>query len=121
MPARGLARKAHTAMAASVSRETGDFGEAWRADDFTEIGLGDGWTVNAKVESEIRIGTTYDDRSGFRLGVFRRLFAGRSRFFRGPGIGVGWASDGWAECEGEGYECGRPSGRHSISGARKAS
>ena len=28
---------------ATVSRETGDFGQSWRADDYAEYGLGDGW------------------------------------------------------------------------------
>jgi hypothetical protein len=28
---------------ATISREGGDFGQAWRPYDFTEPGLGDGW------------------------------------------------------------------------------
>lgn len=59
---------------ATVSRETGDYGQAWRADDYVELGLGDGWGLNAKVETEIRIDTTYDDRSQYRVGL-QKAFA----------------------------------------------
>lgn len=89
---------------ATISRETGDFGEAWRADDFTEIGLGDGWGVNIKVESEIRIGTTYDDRSGARLGIQKAFALGdRGSIAIQASALVGESLDG-IECEGEGYE-----------------
>lgn len=36
--------------------------------------MGDGWQVVTKLESQISIGDTYDDRSGFRLGV-QKAFA----------------------------------------------
>lgn len=89
---------------ANVSRETGDFGEAWRADDYTEYGLGDGWALTAKVETEIRIGDTYDDRSGFKLGVHKAFaLTDRASFaFQASLIG-GEAMDG-IECIGDGYE-----------------
>lgn len=56
---------------AAVSHETGDLGEAWRADDFIEFGLGENWAINAKIESEIRISDIYDDRTGFQVGVLK--------------------------------------------------
>lgn len=89
---------------ATVSRESGDFGQAWRADDFVELGLGDGWAITTKIESEIRIGDTYDDRSGFRLGVQKAFALGdrASLAFHASYIG-GEAMDG-PECLGEGYE-----------------
>jgi hypothetical protein len=89
---------------ATVSRETGDFGEAWRADDFVEIGLGDGWGVNAKLEGQIRIGSTYDDRTGYRLGVQKAFALGeRASFAMGVSLIGGESLDG-AECVGTGYE-----------------
>ena len=89
---------------ASISRETGDFGEAWRADDFTELGMGDGWGVSIKVESEIRIGTTYDDRSGARLGIQKAFALGdRGSIAIQASALLGESLDG-VECGGEGYE-----------------
>lgn len=89
---------------ATISRETGDFGQAWRADDFTEIGIGDGWQVVTKLETQIRIGDTYDDRSGFRLGV-QKAFAidDRTSFSLLASYLGGESLDG-VECAGEGYE-----------------
>lgn len=89
---------------ATISHETSDFGEAWRADDFVELGLGDGWSVNTKLESEIRIGSTYDDRSAFRLGV-QKAFAltDRASFAFGASYLGGEAMEG-PECLGDGYE-----------------
>jgi len=89
---------------ATLSRETGDFGEAWRADDFGEIGLGDGWGVNIKLESEIRIGSTYDDKSGVRLGVQKAFALGdRGSIAVQASALAGESLDG-IECLGEGYE-----------------
>lgn len=89
---------------ATVSRETGDFGQAWRADDFTEFGVGDGWGVNVKIESEFRIGTTYDDRSGGRLGVQKAFAIGERGSVSVQGsLLLGESLDG-PECQGGGYE-----------------
>ena len=41
---------------ATISREDGDFGQAWQTDDFSELGLRDGWGLTARFESQIRIG-----------------------------------------------------------------
>lgn len=88
----------------SVSRESGDFGQAWRADDFTEFGLGDGWEVTAKVETEIRIGSTYDDRSGFRIGLQKAFPIGERASFSLQTSFLGGESLDGLECAGEGYE-----------------
>jgi hypothetical protein len=48
---------------ATVSRESGDFEQAWRAEDYAEYELSDGWGLNATVETEIGIDTAYDDLS----------------------------------------------------------
>ena len=89
---------------ATISRETGDFGEAWRADDFSEFGLGDGWGVNIKLESEIRIGSTYDDKSGVRLGIQKAFALGdRGSIAIQASALAGESLDG-IECQGEGYE-----------------
>lgn len=88
----------------TVSRESGDFGQAWRTDDFNEMGLGDGWGLTVKVESEIRIGDTYDDRSGARLGVLKAFPLGeRGSFSVQASLLAGESLDG-PECLGGGYE-----------------
>ena len=89
---------------ATVSRETGDFGEAWRADDFTEYGLGGGWAVNAKIESEIRIADFYDDRSGFRLGVMKSFALTDRAACAVQASFIGGEAMAGPECTGEGYE-----------------
>lgn len=89
---------------ATLSRETGDFGEAWRADDFSEFGLGDGWGINMKLESEIRIGSTYDDKSGVRLGIQKAFALGdRGSIAVQASALAGESLDG-IECQGTGYE-----------------
>lgn len=89
---------------ATISREDGDFGQAWRTDDFSEIGLGDGWGLNAKFESEIRIGDRYDDRSGFRVGVQKAFAIGeRGSVAISASVLAGESLDG-PECVGEGLE-----------------
>ena len=93
----------------TISREEGDFGEAWRTDDYSELGLGDGWGFNAKFESQIRISDLYDDRSGVRLGVQKSFPLGeRASFAFGAAALLGESLDG-PECMGEGVE-----GRASI-------
>lgn len=104
---------------ATVSRETGDFGQAWRADDFTEVGVGDGWQVVTKFESQISIGDTYDDRSGFRVGV-QKAFAidDRTSFSLLASYLGGESLDG-AECVGGGYEVRAAIGRSFALGDRE--
>lgn len=89
---------------ATVSRESGDFGQAWRADDVTEMGFGDGWGVNLKLETQIRIGDTYDDRSGTRIGVQKAFAVGeRGSIAVQASLLTGESLDG-PECEGGGFE-----------------
>lgn len=89
---------------ATLSRETGDFGETWRADDFTEFGLGDGWGLNLKVESEIRINSTFDDKSGLRLGILKAFPLGDRGSFAITASALGGESLDGIDCQGEGYE-----------------
>ncbi len=89
---------------ATISREDGDFGQAWRTDDFSELGLGDGWGLTAKFESEIRIGDTYDDRTGFRVGLQKAFAIGeRGSVAISASVLAGESLDG-PECIGEGLE-----------------
>lgn len=89
---------------ASLSRESGDFGVTWRADDYLEYGFGDGWAANLKIENQIRTEEGFDDRIGARVALQRSFRVGR----RGA-IGVqaallaGEALEGPA-CAGVGYE-----------------
>jgi hypothetical protein len=89
---------------ATISREDGDFGQAWRTDDFSELGLGDGWGLTAKFESEIRISDQYDDRSGFRVGLQKAFALGeRGSVSVSASVLAGESLDG-PECIGEGLE-----------------
>lgn len=89
---------------ATISRETGDFGESWRADDFYEAGLGDGWALNAKLETSIRISEVYDDRSGFRLGMMKAFALGERGSLSVQASLLGGESLDGPECAGEGWE-----------------
>lgn len=89
---------------ATISRETGDFGESWRADDFYEAGLGDGWALNAKFETNLRISDVYDDRSGFRLGVIKAFGLGERASVSIQASFLGGESLDGPECAGEGWE-----------------
>jgi hypothetical protein len=89
---------------ATVSRESGDFGPAWRADDFTEVGLGDGWEVTTKLETQIRIGDIYEDRSGLRVGLQKAIPIGERGSVSVQASVLGGESLDGVECEGGGYE-----------------
>jgi hypothetical protein len=89
---------------ATVSRETGDFGQSWRADDYTELGLGEGWGLNAKFETNIRINDIYDDRSGFRVGVLKAFALGDRGSISVQASFLGGESLDGVECEGQGWE-----------------
>lgn len=66
--------------------------------------MGDSWGLNFKAESEIRIGATYDDRSGARLGIQKAFALGdRGSIAIQASALLGESLDG-VECEGEGYE-----------------
>lgn len=89
---------------AAVSHETGDLGEAWRADDFIEFGLGGNWAINAKIESEIRISDIYDDRTGFQVGVLKAFaLTDRASFAVQASLLGGEAVEG-PECQDAGLE-----------------
>lgn len=89
---------------ATISRETGDFGEAWRADDFVELGLGDGWEITTKIESQIRIDEAFDDRSGFRVGIQKAFPIGERGSIAVQASALAGESLDGVECEGGGYE-----------------
>lgn len=104
---------------ATISRETGDFGEAWRADDYVEIGLGDGWSVTGKAEGQIRIGSTYDDRTGFKLGVQRAFAIGERASASVQVSFLGGESLDGPECLGEGFEARAAIGTSFSLGGRE--
>ena len=89
---------------ATISHESGDFGQAWRADDYTEYGLGDGWGLNVKVETQIRIDTTDDDRSQYRIGVQKAFALGERASFAFQASFLGGEALEGPECIGDGYE-----------------
>jgi hypothetical protein len=106
-------------MTSSFSRETGDFGQAWRADDYIEAGFAGGWGFNLKIEGEIRIGDVYDDRTAFRAGVQKSFALGeRASFAVSASYLGGEALDG-PECLGQGYEARTALGTSYALGTRE--
>lgn len=94
-----------------VSRETGAFGEVWRAGYWVEYGLSDRWTGFAKLENEVRVSEFVDDRAGGLLGLRRSIWqAGRSALAFEGGLLFGEATEG-LNCEGGGYEAKIAAGR----------
>ncbi len=88
----------------TVSRETNDVGETWRADDFDEFGLGGGWAFNLKVETENRFGLENDSRTSIRAGVQKSFAIGDRASFSVTGSYLNGESLDGLDCEGEGYE-----------------
>lgn len=89
---------------ATVSHEIGDFGEAWRADDHIEAGFGGGWGLNLKVEGEVRLADTYDDRTAFRAGLQKSFALGDRASFSVMGSYLGGEALDGPECTSNGYE-----------------
>lgn len=88
----------------NVSRETGEFGEAWRSDAYMEGGFKGNWGLSLKVQSEIRLGDYDDDRTSVEAGV-RKSFAltDRSVISVQASYLTSEATIG-PECVGDGYE-----------------
>lgn len=99
MPAEGVQQ-----WFATVSRESGDFGQAWRAEGYTEYELGDGWGLNAKVETEFGIDTTYHDRSQYRIGLQKAFALSEPASFALQASLLGGEAMEGPERRGEGYE-----------------
>jgi len=89
---------------ATFSRETHEFGQTWRADDYSEYGLGGGWEVNFKVETQTRIGIENDSRTGVRAGLQKSFALGERASFSISGSALSGESVDGPDCEGEGYE-----------------
>jgi hypothetical protein len=104
----------------SVSRETGDFGEAWRSDEYLETGFGGGWGFNLKVEGEIRIADTYDDRTAFRAGLQKSFALGERASFSVIASWLGGEALDGPECESDGYEARTALGSSYAIGSREA-
>lgn len=89
---------------ATVSHATGDFGETWRGDDYMEAGFGGGWGVNLKVEGEVRLAETLDDRTAFRAGLQKSFALGERASFSIIGSYLGGEALDGPECTSNGYE-----------------
>jgi hypothetical protein len=89
---------------ATLSHATGEFGDAWRADDHGEFGLGDGWGINFKAEGELRTADTFDDRTGFRVGMQKSFALGDRAAFSVMGSWLGGEALDGPECASNGYE-----------------
>lgn len=61
---------------ATVSRASVEGGRTWRAEAMAEAGLGGGWGVNLKVDTEDRRAGFGDTNSSWRLGVQKSLPVG---------------------------------------------
>lgn len=89
---------------ATVSRETNGNGQTWRADDYTEIGMGGGWGFNLKVETENRIGFETENRTGARAGLQKSFALGDRGSLSITASYLGGESLDGPDCEGNGYE-----------------
>jgi len=107
-------------MTSSLSRETGDFGQAWRADDYAEAGFEGGWGFNLKIEGEIRIADIYDDRTAFRAGVQKSFALGERASFSVSGSYLGGEALDGPECQSDGYEARTALGTSYAIGSREA-
>lgn len=93
----------------SLSFDESEFADKFRAEAFGEYGLGDGWALSLKAETEYKVGEVQDapwadDRSSYRAGV-------QKSFAVGPRASVGVQASYLAgealefpECVGDGYE-----------------
>jgi hypothetical protein len=104
---------------ATVSRETGDFGQAWRADDYVEAGFGGGWGLNLKVEGEIRIADTFDDRTAVRAGLQKSFALGDRGSFSVAASWLGGEALDGPECQSDGYEARTALGTSYALGSRE--
>jgi hypothetical protein len=106
-------------MIVTLSRETGDFDESWRASDHFEAGFGGGWAMNLKAETEVRLGDAADNRSGFALGGKKAFALGeRASFSVGASLLGGESIDG-PDCQGSGYETRAAIGTSFALGGRE--
>jgi hypothetical protein len=89
---------------ATVSKETGEFGDGWRADILFESGLGGGWDVTLKTQSLVRTNFTYDERSTYEAGVRKSFVLGPGSVAAVQASVLGGESLTGPACEGTGYE-----------------
>ena len=70
------------------------------------MGSADGWGLNVKVETRIRIDTTDDDRSRYRIGIQKAFPLGERASFAFQASLLGGEALEGPECIGDGYEAG---------------
>ncbi len=114
-PARGEGQ-----MIVSLAREAGDFGVAWRADDYLEYGFGGGWAANLKLENQIRTRDGFDDRFGGRIGVQRSFAVGERAAVGVQAAVIGGDALEGPMCAGTGYEARLMAGVSFPVGGREA-
>jgi hypothetical protein len=104
---------------ATLSRETGDFDEAWRTSDHAEYGFGGGWAANLKAEGELRFGDTTEDRWGVALGAKKAFAIGDRASFSVQASLLGGESIDGPDCQGSGYETRAALGTSFAIGGRE--
>jgi hypothetical protein len=98
-------------MIVTLSRETGDFDESWRASDHFEAGFGGGWATNLKAETEVSL--------AMRPTIARALrWVTAPRFQLGASL-LGGESIDAPDCEGSGYETRAAIGTSFAAGGRE--
>jgi hypothetical protein len=105
---------------ATVSRETGEFGQSWRSDGYTEYGFAGGWAANLKFETELRIADLVEERSGFRAGIQKSFALGDRASFSVMASYIGGDALEGPDCQGEGYETRAAIGTSVPVGNREA-
>lgn len=104
----------------TFSRETGDYGQSWRAGEFNEIGLGGGWGFNLKVETETRIGAVVDSRTGVQAGLQKSFALGERGSISVVASYLNGESLDGPDCQGEGYEVRTAAGTSFVVAGREA-
>jgi hypothetical protein len=106
-------------MIAQVSRETGDFDDAWRATDQIEGGFGGGWAANLKLEGEMKVGSDVDQRQSITLGAKKAFALGDRGSFSIQASVLGGESIDGPDCQGSGYEARAAIGTSFALGGRE--
>ncbi len=100
----------------TLAREVGDFGETWRTDTLGEYGLAKNWGGRLRLENQLRLEESYDDRLSIEAGLQRSFrFGQRGSVSVSASVLAGEALEG-PECRGWGYETKVEAGRSFAVG-----
>ena len=88
----------------TVAHASIDGGEMWREETLSESGLGGGWGVNLKLETEQRFAAVNSDKTGWRLGAQKSFALGDRTSVALIASYIGGDSFDSSFCQGNGLE-----------------